>query len=186
MLQILASTSLLLNTAALVSNLFLHYIPNVLYGINFWQIPGYFRTCISLHSMNVLVLLDLWNGTRSCIKIYTFFGNTTHSHLSVCHSHNNRRHNEEYHAKCIQATVKSPVSVQVCEAISSRFISLQRKVNGNMDSANTSVILSMILKYYLSPLCSHSRFNFIHDIAPCHNSKSTRTFQGCKGIPVLK
>ena len=25
---------------------------------------------------------------------------------------------------------------------------------------------------------------FIHDIAPCHNSK--RTFQDCKGIPVLE
>ena len=29
-------------------------------------------------------------------------------------------------------------------------------------------------------------FIFIHDIAPCHNSKSTRTFQECKGIPVLR
>ena len=36
---------------------------------------------------------------------------------------------------CIQATVKSPVSMQISEAISSRCISLQRKVNGNMDSA---------------------------------------------------
>ena len=33
------------------------------------------------------------------------------------------------------STVKSPVSMQVFEAISSRYISLQRKVNGNMDSA---------------------------------------------------
>ena len=55
----------------------------------------------------------------------------------VCISKSNNRHycrvwrkqNEEYHAKCIQATVKSPV------AISSRCISLQRKMNGNMDSA---------------------------------------------------
>ena len=27
---------------------------------------------------------------------------------------------------------------------------------------------------------------FIHDIARCNNSKSTRTFQECKGIPVLE
>ena len=27
---------------------------------------------------------------------------------------------------------------------------------------------------------------FIHDITPCHNSKSTRTFQESKGIPVLE
>ena len=27
---------------------------------------------------------------------------------------------------------------------------------------------------------------FIHDIAPCQNSKSTRKFQECKGIPVLE
>ena len=29
-------------------------------------------------------------------------------------------------------------------------------------------------------------YTFIHDIAPCHNSKSARTFQECKGIPVLE
>ena len=27
---------------------------------------------------------------------------------------------------------------------------------------------------------------FIHDLAPCHNSKSTRIFLDCKGIPVLE
>ena len=29
---------------------------------------------------NVLVLLELWHGARSHIKIYLFFGNTTNSH----------------------------------------------------------------------------------------------------------
>ena len=42
--------------------------------------PGYLRTGISLQSRDVLVLLDLWNGTGSCIKTHPFFGNTMHSH----------------------------------------------------------------------------------------------------------
>ena len=61
------------------------------------------------------------DGTRACIKIYPFSGNTTHSHKSVFHKHNKRRHgrvwrieNVEYRAECIQASVKSPLSVQVC------------------------------------------------------------------------
>ena len=91
------------------------------------KFPGYSRTGISLHSRKVLVHLDLWHGTRSCIQIYLFCGNTTHSH----HCRVWCKQNKEYHANCIQATVKSPVSVQVCEAISSRCISLQRRVNGN-------------------------------------------------------
>ena len=41
----------------------------------------------------------------------------------------------EYHAKCIQGSVKSPGRVQVWGASSSRCLSLPRKVNGNMDSA---------------------------------------------------
>ena len=79
------------------------------------KFPGHFKTGISLHSKNAVALLGLWHGARSCIKIYTFPGNTTHSDKSVFHSHSNRHHcrvwrkqNEEYHAKCIQATVKSP------------------------------------------------------------------------------
>ena len=44
------------------------------------KFAGYFRIGILLHSRNVLVLLDLLNGTRSCIKVYLFCGNTTHSH----------------------------------------------------------------------------------------------------------
>ena len=45
-----------------------------------------------------------------------------------------REQSEKYHAKCIQTTVKSPVSVKVCGAMNSRGMSLQEKVNGNMDS----------------------------------------------------
>ena len=61
----------------------------------------------------------------------------------VCiYSHNNQRHcrvwrkqNVQYQAKLIQTTVKLPGSVQIWGAISNRGQSLQRNVNGNMDSA---------------------------------------------------
>ena len=56
-------------------------------------------------------------------------------------------------SKCIQATVKSPVSVQVWGAISSSCLSLPRKVNSNMDSAK----YQMLLKYYVNSLCSQRR-----------------------------
>ena len=46
------------------------------------------------------------------------------------------KQNVKYHVKCIQTTVKLPASVQVWGAISNRGLSLQRNVNGNMDSAN--------------------------------------------------
>ena len=44
------------------------------------QFPSHSRTGIPLHSLNVLVLLVLWQGARSCIKIYPICGNTTRSH----------------------------------------------------------------------------------------------------------
>ena len=44
------------------------------------QFSGHSRTGIPLHSLNVLVLLEVWHGVRSCIKTYPFFGNTTNSH----------------------------------------------------------------------------------------------------------
>ena len=42
----------------------------------------------------------------------------------------------KYHAKSIQTTVKLPASVHIWRAISSKGLSLQRNVNGNMNSAN--------------------------------------------------
>ena len=85
------------------------------------------------------------------------------------------------------ATVKSPESVQVCEAISDRCISLQRKVNGNMDSAKyqSDIIhgMEILCECVMFP---QKGYIFINDIAPCNNSKSTRTYQECKGIPVLE
>ena len=56
------------------------------------EFPGHSRTGIPLHSRNVLALLELWHGARSCIKICHFCGNPTYSHESVFHSHNNRHH----------------------------------------------------------------------------------------------
>ena len=114
--------------------------------------------------------------------------NATHSHQSVFHSNNNRRHfrvwhklNEKYHAKCIQTTVKSPVSVQVWGAIKHRGLSLLRKMKGNMDSAkNQSDIIhdiEMTCKFVVFP---QKGYIFIHDLLTCHNIKSTRTFLECK------
>ena len=108
------------------------------------EFPGHSRMGFPLHRRNVLhvALLELWHGTRPCIKIYPFSGNTHYSHESVFHSHNNRQHsrhwfekNEQYNAKCIQIIVKSPVRLQVWGAISSRGLSLLREVDGNMNSA---------------------------------------------------
>ena len=114
-------------TLHLVTKLFFHNIPIVLNGIHVGKFRGHSRRGVSLHSRNVLVLLELWHGAKSCIKIYHFFGNTTHSHSSVFRCHNNRcycrvwrKQTEKHHAKCIQTTVKSPVSVQLWGAVSRR------------------------------------------------------------------
>ena len=53
------------------------------------EFPGHSRTGILLHSRNVLILLELWHGPRSYIKLYHICVNTTHSHESVFHSTNN-------------------------------------------------------------------------------------------------
>ena len=71
--------------------------------------------------------------------------------------------------------------------ISSRCLSLPRKVNGNMDSAKYQSDIfqafEILCEFVVFP---KKGYIFIHDLAPCHNSKSTRTFQECKGIPVLE
>ena len=45
------------------------------------KIPWQFQEGYFYHSRNVLVLLELWHGVRSCIKIYPFCRNTTPSHV---------------------------------------------------------------------------------------------------------
>ena len=77
--------------------------------------------------------------------------------------------------------------MQVCEAISSRCISLQRRGNGNMAGAK----YQSDINHDIEILCECVVFPqkgcfFKHDIASCHNSKSTRKFQECKRIPVLE
>ena len=158
------------------------------------EYPGHFRTIISLHSKHVLVLLELYHEARSCIKIYPFCGHITHSHLSVFHSHNNRRHcrvwrkhNVKYQAKLIQTTVKLPASVQIWGAISNRGQSLQRNVNGNMDSAKYQS--DIIHDNEMTRECVvflQKGYIFMQDLAPCHYSKSTRIFVDCKEIRLLE
>ena len=156
--------------------------------------PGHFRTDIPLHSRNVLVLYELWHGTISCIKIYPSCGNTSHSHYSlhVFHSHNNRRHcrvwrqqNKKYHAKSIQFSVKSLVSVQVSGAISSRGLFLLRKENGNKNNAKyQSDIIHVIKMTCECVVFPQKAYAFMHGLTPCHNSKRTITFLECRGIPI--
>ena len=128
-LHILASTSLLLNTAVGYQ-----YLSSLSSKLISGEYPGHFRTIISLHSRHVLVLLELYHVARSCIKIYPFCGHITHPHRSVLHSHNNRCHcrvwrkqNVKYHSKLIQTTVNLPANVQIWGAISNRGQSLQVK-----------------------------------------------------------
>ena len=40
---------------------------------NFGEFPGHSRTGIPLQYMNFLVLLELWHGARSCIKMCPFW-----------------------------------------------------------------------------------------------------------------
>ena len=93
----------------------------------------------------------------------------------------------KYHARCIQTTVKLPESVQVWGAISNRGLSHQRNVNGNMNSVNyQSDIIHDIEMTCECIVFLQKGYIFINDLAPCHNSESTRIFLDCKGIPGLK
>ena len=151
---------------------------------------GHSRTGIPLYSMNVLVILELLQGPRLCIKIYPFCGTTTHSHESVFRVITmdtivvfaaNRMRNIML---CIQTTIKLPVSVQVWGAISNRDLSFPRKLNGNMDSAKYQgdVIhdIKMVGECVMFP---QKEYIFVHGLVPCHTTKSTRTFLECQKWP---
>ena len=89
-LHILASTSLLLIKTFGYNVPFSYFIIFQTFSMEFTsgEYPGHSRTGITLHSRNVLVLFELYCA-RSYIKLYPSCGNTTHSHESVSHSHNN-------------------------------------------------------------------------------------------------
>ena len=59
-------------------------------------------------------------------------------------------------------------------------------MNGNMDSAKyqSDIIydIEMACECVVFP---RKEYIFMHDLAPCHNTKRTRTFLECKGIPFL-
>ena len=70
----------------------------------------------------------------------------------------------KYNDKCIQTTLKSTVSGQSCGAISNRGLSLLRKLNGNMDSANyQSDIIHDIEMACLCVLFPQKGYIFMHD-----------------------
>ena len=93
----------------------------------------------------------------------------------------------KYHAEFFQTTVKLPANVQVWGPISNRSLSLQRNVNGNMDSTKyQSDIIHDIEMTCECVVFIQKGYIFIHDLVPCHNSKSTRIFRDCKGIAVVE
>ena len=108
--------------------------------------------------------------------IYPFCRNTTHSPEPEFHSHNNRRYCR-VRGKQNAKYLKSPVSMQVWGANSTRSLSLLGKVNGNIDSAKyQSVII-----YYIEMTCEcvvfpQKRYISMHDLASFHNYKSTKLF----------
>ena len=79
------------------------------------------------------------------------------------------------------------VRVQVWGAIKHRALSFLRKINGIVDSAKfqSDIIhdIEMICECVVFP---QKGYTFIHDLASCHNFKSTRTFLEFKEIPVLE
>ena len=66
-------------------------------------------------------------------------------------------------------------------------LSSEKNVNGNMDSAKyQSDIIQDIEMTCECVVFLQTGYIFMYDLAPCHNSKSTRIFLDCKGIPVLE
>ena len=83
-----------------------------------------------------------------------------------------RKHNVKYQAKVIQTAVKLPASVEIWGAISNRGQSIQRNVNGNMDGAKyQSDIIHNIKMTRGCIVFLQKGYIFMHDLAPCHNSK---------------
>ena len=77
-----------------------------------------------------------------------------------------------------------------CESlgtISNRGLSLQRNVNGNMESAKYQC--DIIHDIEMTCECAvflQKGYIFMHDLAPCNNSKSTRIFLDRKVMPILE
>ena len=91
-----------------------------------------------------------------------------------------------YHTKCIQTTAKLSASVQDWGAISNRGLSLQRNVNGNMDSTKYQIniihdiemkseCVVFLQKVYIVCKISHHAITL-----KVLNSKRTRIFIDCK------
>ena len=89
----------------------------------------------------------------------------------------------KYLAKCIETTVKMQAPVQVWGAISNRGPPLQRNVNGNIDSAKYQSDIIHDIEMTRECVVFLQKGYIFYDLAPCHNSKSTRLFLDCKRIP---
>ena len=138
------------------------------------ELSGHSKSGIPLHSRNIIVLLQLCHSARSCIKIYPFCRNTTHSMslyftvitidaIFVFGANRMRK---------IMLNVFRSVSVQVYGTISSRGLSLLRKVNGNMDSAKyQSDIIHDIEMTSECAVFPQKEYICLNNLTPCHNFK---------------
>ena len=84
MLHILASTSLLLKRAVGYQSLSSLYSKRSLWNLFLANSLTISECVFRLHSRNVLVILDIWNGARSCLKIYIPSVGTQRIHISLC------------------------------------------------------------------------------------------------------
>ena len=103
----------------------------------------------------------------------------------VCISQSWYKQNEK-HAKCIQANVNNASKCARLGNYKQKRKALG-KVNGNMDNVNyQSDIYHDIEMTCNCAVFQHKGYICLHDLAPCHNYKSTRTFLEYKGIFILE
>ena len=159
------------------------------------EFPGHFRAGVPVHSRNILVLLELWHGARSRIKYIISLG-------------------QEHNAFTCHFNIMNNITLVFCTMHVTIHLSLTRQasaVNGSPDlytywrlncSLHTLSMLFLILfppntskasnimtvKYRLVEcvVFLQKGYIFMRDLAPCHNSKSTRIFLECNKIPVLE
>ena len=158
------------------------------------QFPSHSRMGIPLHSWNVLVLLELLHGTISCIKIYRFWGDTTHSH---------------------NISIPQIISLWYFTLLMLPFIFLWREMHLLLIVSQTCTLTGnfavawMQIAWYslfclrqtrqwrrMTWLWNTDKFEWVllpqkgyrlmHDLAPFYKSKRTRTFIESNKLQVLK
>lgn len=97
-----------------------------------------------------------------------------------------RKDGEAFSPKCTHRTVKHPGGVMVWGSISSKGLGKLLFIDGNIDSVKYQEILAEGLLGSLSSAVLEQPPIFQHDLASCHNSKSTRLWMNAHNIEVLE